>query len=138
MTRRYARSTLPARGRCGGAILLTVIFIMIVLGLLAAFLAESISAQYATGSLSKLARQADYAAASGIEWARDRALQGGSCAPGQISFAGFTVSVDCTMITVTEDVASYQIFHVDAVAERGLYGNADFVRRSASGRYSNR
>ncbi|HWM28259.1 MAG TPA: hypothetical protein VNQ14_07365, partial [Woeseiaceae bacterium] len=88
--------------RCDGIILLTVIFIMIVLGLLAAFLAESLNGQYAAHNLSQLDRQARYAAASGVEWGRERALQDGICGPAEISLAGFTIDVSCTALQVTE------------------------------------
>jgi uncharacterized membrane-anchored protein len=124
--------------RCDGVILLTVIFVMVVLGLLAAFLAESVSGQYAAGSLSRLNRQAQYAAASGVEWGRERAVQAGICGPAQISLADFTVNVSCTTLAVSEGAAAYSMFDIDAVAVHGSYGNADFIRRDMRGRYSNR
>jgi MSHA biogenesis protein MshP len=124
--------------RCDGVILLTVIFVMVVLGLLAAFLAESVSGQYAAGSLSRLNSQAHYAAASGVEWGRERAVQAGICGPAQISLADFTVNVNCTALAVSEGAATYSMFDIDAVAVHGSYGNADFIRRDMRGRYSNR
>lgn len=124
--------------RCRGMMLLTAIFIMIVLGLLAAFLTESLIGQHARGNLAQLARQADYAAASGVEWGRDRALRGGVCGIGQIQIAGFTVAVSCSAETVTEGAAVYQIYDIAAEARHGSYGDLDFARRSARGQYTNR
>jgi hypothetical protein len=124
--------------RCDGIILLTVIFIMIVLGLLAALLAESMNGQYAARNLSRLDRQARYAAASGVEWGRERALQVGICGPAQISLAGFTIDVSCTALEVAEGAAVYSMFDIESVATHGTYGNADFIRRDSHGRYSNR
>jgi hypothetical protein len=124
--------------RCDGVVLLTVIFIMVVLGLLAALLAENLSGQYATGNLSRLERQARYAAASGVEWGRERALQSGVCGVAEISFAEFTVTVSCATLPVTEGSATYDMFDIDAVAVHGTYGNPDFMRRNMRGRYNSR
>ena len=118
--------------------LITAIFIIVVLGLLAAFLSESLIGQYARGNLAQLSRQSDYAAASGVEWGRDRALRGGVCGTGQIQVAGFTVTVNCSVETVTEAAATYQVYDIAAEARHGSYGDRDFARRSARGRYTNR
>lgn len=119
-------------------ILLTVVFIMIVLGLLAALLARSLSNQHAQAAVVQLSEQARFAAASGIEWARDRALQAGVCGTSQIAIADFTVTVTCTSAAVTEGAASYTVFDLQAEARRGAYGEADFVRRIGQSRVSNR
>jgi hypothetical protein len=134
--RRFGAQRSPRRS--GGVVLLTVVFIMVVLGLVAALLAESLVGQYATGNLARLDRQARFAAASGIEWGRDRALLGASCGTSQITIGGFTVTVTCTTLQVTEGAAVYDMFDISAEAVHGSYGNADFIRRSAQGRYSNR
>ena len=133
---RFAAQRSPRRS--GGVVLLTVVFIMIVLGLVAALLAESLMGQYATGNLARLERQARFAAASGIEWGRDRALHAATCGTSQISIADFTVTVTCTTLQVTEGSAVYDMFDIGAEAVHGTYGNPDFIRRSAQGRYSNR
>ena len=135
-SRRYARHGMPSR--CRGMMLLTAIFVIVVLGLLAAFLTESLTGQYARSSLTQLLRQADYAAASGVEWGRDRALRGGVCGNAQIPIAEFTVTVSCSVATVTEGAATYQIYDIDAEARHGSYGDRDFARRNARGQYSNR
>lgn len=118
--------------------LLTAIFIIVVLGLLAAFLTESLVGQYARGNIAQLMRQSDYAAASGVEWGRDRALSGGVCGIAQIQIAGFTVAVSCTVETVTEATATYQVYDIAAEARHGSYGDRDFARQSARGQYTNR
>ncbi|MGH8166919.1 MAG: hypothetical protein ACREQ1_06740, partial [Woeseiaceae bacterium] len=94
--------------------------------------------QYAAHNFSQLDRQARYAAASGVEWGRERALQAGICGPAQIALAGFTIDVSCTALQVTEGAAVYSMFDVEAVATHGTYGNADFIRRDLSARYNNR
>jgi MSHA biogenesis protein MshP len=134
---------IPARwhsmpGREGGMILITVIFIMVVLGLLAGFLVQSLNSQHSVATLAQLSRQAGYAAASGVEWGRTRALQNGVCSTAQIAISDFSVTVSCNSLTVTEGASVYQVFDLEANAQRGSYGSADFVRRSERARVSNR
>ena len=133
---RFAARCSPRRP--AGVVLVTVLFIMVVLGMVAALLAESLVGQYATGNLARLDRQARFAAASGVEWGRDRALQAAICGNSQISVADFTVTVTWTTLQVTEGAAVYSMFDINAEAIHGSYGNADFIRRSDQGRYSNR
>jgi len=121
-----------------GVALLSVIMIMIVLGLVAAYLAEAISNRYAVAALDRLSRQADHAAAAGLEWARNRALAGGSCASAQIAYAGMTVDITCATLQVNENGTLYAVFEIAAEARHGSYGNADFVRRSRQARLAAR
>lgn len=130
------RQSLP--GRDGGMILITVIFIMVVLGLLAGLLVQSLNNQHSVATLTQLSRQAGYAATSGVEWGRTRALQNGVCSTAQMAIADFSVTVRCNSLTVTEGAAVYQVFDLEADAQRGNYGSADFVRRSQRARVSNR
>jgi MSHA biogenesis protein MshP len=124
--------------RQNGAILLTVVFIMVVLGLVAAFLTRSLGAQHAQASLDHLSMQARFAAASGIEWGRGRALSAGLCSSGQITVAEFTVSVSCDAAAVTEGAVSYNVYDISAEARHGSYGDVDFVRRSLERRVTDR
>jgi type II secretory pathway pseudopilin PulG len=125
------------RGQRGMA-LLSVIMVMLVLASIAAYLAEAISGRHAAGALAVLQRQADHAAQAGIEWARDRALVGGSCANAQIAYAGMTVDVSCATVQVNENGVLYAVFDVAADARHGSYGNADFVRRTRRARLAAR
>lgn len=126
------------RKRQEGVAILGVIMIMIVLGLAGAYLAESVSGRYAAAALDRLSRQADQAAASGLEWARNRALVGASCANASLAYAGMTVNITCTSLQVNENGTLYYIFDVTSDARYGSYGNADFVRRTRRARLSNR
>lgn len=126
------------RRRDGGMILLTVLFIMVFLGLFAAFLARSLGGQHAQATLVQLSQQAQFAAASGIEWGRNRALQAGICGTNQIAVYGFAVTVTCSSAAIVEGAAAYTVFEIQAEARRGNYGNADFVRRSLQARVTNR
>ena len=121
-----------------GMVLLTVVFVMIVLGLLAALLARSLSNQHAQAGIAQLSQQAYFAAVSGLEWAKARALQAGVCGASQITVADFTVTVTCDSAAITEGAAAYSVFDLQAEARRGVYGNPDFVRRTLQSRVTNR
>lgn len=128
--------TTPQRQQ--GVALLGVIMIMLVLGLVAAYLAEAISGRYAAAALDRLSRQADHAAATGLEWARDRALVAGSCVNTQIAYAGMTVDISCAALQVNENGTLYWIFDIAADARHGSYGDPDFVRRNRRARLATR
>jgi MSHA biogenesis protein MshP len=119
-------------------VLLTVVFIMVVLGLLAALLARSLGDQHARAGLDQLSQQARFAAATGIEWGRDRALQAGVCGTSQVAIADFSVTVTCNSAAITEGAASYTVFDLQADARRGNYGEPGFVRRSLQSRVTSR
>ena len=122
------------RKRQEGVAVLSVIMIMIVLGLAGAYLAESVSGRYAATALDRYSRQADQAAASGLDWARNRALVGASCANTSLSYAGMTVDITCASLQVNENGTLYFIFDVASDARYGSYGSADFVRRTRRSR----
>jgi Tfp pilus assembly protein PilX len=122
------------RNRQEGVAVLSVIMIMIVLGLAGAYLAESVSGRYAASALDRASRQADQAAASGLDWARNRALVGASCANTSLSYAGMTVAITCTALQVNENGTLYYIFDVASDARYGSYGSPDFVRRTRRAR----
>ncbi len=121
-----------------GIALLSVIMVMLVLGLIAAYLAEAISGRHAASALDALQRQADHAAQAGLEWARDRALVAGSCANTQLAYGDMTVDVSCATLQVNENGVLYSVFDVAADARHGTYGNADFVRRTRRARLAAR
>ena len=126
------------RNRQEGVAILSVIMIMIVLGLAGAYLAESVSGRYAASALDRYSRQADQAAASGLDWARNRALVGGSCVNTSLAYADLTVDITCTALQVNENGTLYYIFDVTSDARYGTYGSAEFVRRTRQERLAAR
>jgi MSHA biogenesis protein MshP len=112
--------------------------VMLVLGLIAAYFAEALSGRFAAAAQDRMMRQADHAAASGLEWARNRALVSASCTTTQLQIAGMTVDVTCTTLQVNENGTLYAIFDIIADARYGSYGDADFVRRSQRARLAAR
>lgn len=137
MSTRRGRNAGSRRGVRGVA-LLSVIMIMLVLSVLAAYLAESLSGRSAQTTLAALTRQAEQAAAGGLEWGKRRALATGVCAPAEIRIGTMTVDVGCAAESIDEDGTLYPVYEITAEAHRGSYGDTDHVRRSVRARYAAR
>lgn len=124
--------------RCEGVALITVLMVMVVLGLMAAYMAESLGSSYSGASLGQVTVQTETAANGGLEWGRSRALGAGLCGSNQLQVGPVSVDVTCTSQTVQEDTDVYAIYSIAVVAQHGDYGNWDHVRRSLSEVYSSR
>lgn len=120
-----------------GFSLVTTIFLLVVLAILGTYMAALSITQNQSTALSVQGIRAWYATVSGLEWASDYifdpALGNSNCPPVATSFSveGFTVEVaGCTKSTHTEAGDTYDIFDVSIKAERGNYGEVDYVQRS--------
>lgn len=121
-----------------GFSLVTAIFLLVVVALLAGFLVNIGTTQHAGGALATTAARARFAAASGIEWGVRRVLAGGggTCfgSPATFTLNGpgsppFDLTVTCTATPVSEALTTYVVFDLEAVAEFGAQGSADYVSR---------
>jgi MSHA biogenesis protein MshP len=120
-----------------GFSLVTAIFLLVVLAILGTYMSALSISQHQSSALSVQGVRAWYATVSGLEWASDYifdpALGNSNCPviPSSMSIEGFTVKVTaCTKTTHTEAGHSYNIFDVSVTAERGSYGEVDYVQRS--------
>jgi MSHA biogenesis protein MshP len=119
--------------QCGFA-LVSAIFLIVVLAALGAFALRINVLQQQTVTAALRAAQAFHAARSGIEWSAYNALNTGVCAPATLNLAGggmtgFEVTVGCSQSTHLEGAATVRVFVLDARAEAGEYGGADYVSR---------
>jgi MSHA biogenesis protein MshP len=119
--------------RWRGFALVPALFLIVVVGLLAAVALRVTTAQQETVSLALQQARALSAARAGIDWAAYKAING-SCAGGTLSLsaaslAGFTVVVTCAATAYTDGAGSFQAFTIASTASFGNYGTADFVRR---------
>ena len=120
--------------RWRGFALVPALFLIVVVGLLAAVALRVTTAQQETVSLALQQARALSAARAGIDWAAYNAING-SCAGGTLSLsaaslAGFTVVVTCAATAYTDGAGSFKAFTFASTATFGNYGTADFVRRS--------
>lgn len=119
------------RSSIRGFSLITTLFLLVVVSGLASYLVNlSISQQYTT-ALTVSALRGRHAALSGLEWVAYRIKNvASSCpaVPSSMTIEGFDVSMtSCTESSVTEGLATYSLFDVTVTAERGAFGDADYV-----------
>ena len=120
-----------------GFSLVTAIFLIVVVALLAAFIATIGSVQKTTSAFALVGSRAQFAAISGVEWGMHHVLGGPACftSPTTFTIAGgasgnFNVTLTCSSVTVTEGAApAYLVFDIDAKAEFGTSGQEDYFSR---------
>lgn len=134
------RINLPRSGTARGFALVAALFLLVVLGALGAF-AMRINMTQQQGSDSTLSRaRARAAAQAGMQYAAARLLATGDCATLTPSFNvayGMSVGVTCSGPLAPAPLVNgvpVRIFTVTATASAGVYGSADFVAQSVSGR----
>lgn len=120
-----------------GFSLISAIFLLVVLSVLGATLAQLSVTSSTSGSLALNATRALYAARSGAQWGAYRAsLSPPSCNASQsftlneAALSGFNITVQCTRTQHQEGAAIVGMYLITATAELGSFGNPDFVSRS--------
>ena len=95
-----------------------------------------------------LGPKAYHAARSGVEWAIHAAMNApGSCPVGSTTtnsfdlteggLEGFRVTTECTSEIHTEAGAAETVFLITSLAERGVFGERDYVSRRLETRITN-
>lgn len=127
----------------GGFSLVSAVFLLVVVALIAGYAVSIGTSQQADSSLALLGKRADFAARSGLEWAIARILEDGSCpasgttfSPAGTGISNFTVSVSCSSTTVAEGASSYPMYSLNVTATLGSEGSEDFARRSLNAHVS--
>jgi MSHA biogenesis protein MshP len=124
-------------GREGGFAIVTAIFLLVILGGLAAFIVTVSTAS----AIDLQGARAYQAARAGIEWGAYQALAPApSCAGATTlpalggSLAGFTTTVTCSQSVHTEGAATVTTYQVTSTATFGAAGSADFMERQLQAR----
>jgi len=125
--------------RQNGFSAITAVVLIVLLGLIGAYMATITGIQSLTATLGAGAERARFAVGSGAEWAVKRAMDDDSCSnvDGQSlnidagNGVTFTVDFTCNAVSVTEAPDTYNIFQITAAAYRGgSAGNIGYVSRS--------
>lgn len=119
------------RCRLRGFTLISALFLLVVASALAAYLVNLSVAQHTATAMSLDLARSRQAALSGLEWAAYRVAHVDPNCPAPatvLNIEGFAVSVtDCTATDVTEGTDSFRLYDVTVTAERGSFGDADYV-----------
>lgn len=124
-----------------GASIVAAIFLLLLLGGLAALMATFSSTQQATSTQDLLGSRAYQAARAGLEWGVYRALQNNTCT-GTANLPAladdlrqFTVVVQCTsipadeIVTTDQSSATVTVYHIVSVATSGVLGTPYYIER---------
>ena len=118
-----------------GFTLVAAVFILIILGLLSAFVVGISATTVSTSTAAMRGADAFYAAHSGLEWGINRTLALVSCPATtnltltQGSLNGFTVNVSCTQESFTENPLTITIHTITSKATKGSIGDKDYASR---------
>ena len=114
-----------------GFSLISTLFLLVVVSSLAGYLVNLSTAQQYSTALTVSALRGRHAALSGLEWVAYRINNVSSSCPAvptSMTIEGFNVSLtSCSASSVTEGLATYNLFDVTVSAERGAFGDADYV-----------
>jgi len=130
---------IQGKTRQAGFSIISAIFLVVILSMLAAFMVSISSVQHTTAALGARSARAYYAARAGLTWATYQAEKDTGCGnvdgksftindPGS-TLNGFRVSTACTM---TDHQVQNQTLHfvvLSATASAGTWGSGDFVSR---------
>ena len=136
------RPPAPMDRQQSGFALIPALFLIVVLGALAAVAIRVGTGQQQTVTMSLMQARALSAAQTGIEWGAYRAL-GGSCVASttltltEAALNGFSVIVTCAAVTFSTGAATNTSYVLNSAATAGLYGQPGYVRRVVSGTYTN-
>jgi hypothetical protein len=123
--------------------LVVALFVVVVLGLLAAFAVSIGTSQREASNLRLAADRAVQAARAGTEWAGTRALVSNSCAASTVlnlnqgALNGFRVTINCAASSHSEGAVNYRIYDVTSFAQYGRFGAAGYASRRLTARFTN-
>lgn len=118
-----------------GVSIVAAIFLLLLLGGLAALMVKLSMTQNATSAQDVLGSRAYQAARAGVEWGVYRALRDGACANSAPlpaladDLQQFAVEVKCTETSTTEADAPVKVFRIVSVAKSGTLGRPNYLER---------
>ena len=135
-----------------GFSIVTAIFIMVIMGMLGAYMVSISGVQRTTASYALLGAEAYKAAGSGIQWAMYQAFNdtaatcgGAPSTPTTNTFTlagaglnGFNVATTCSYTRHQEGGSCFYVFFVTVKAEYGAYGGPDHISRRVQATASDR
>jgi len=125
------------KARSGGFTLVSVIFLLVVVATLGAFMVTIGTTQRETSALSILSARALAAAEAGMEWAVHSVLTADACFASPATFslsggaaAGYSVTATCSSSSHVEGPVAYNVSRISVTASRGSPGSIGHVSRT--------
>ena len=124
--------TLP-RQQARGFILITVLFLIAVLAVMAVVMSSTTSVQNINTTYSLQQARAFAAARSGLGYGIQRAVSANACTSSSgVTLPGvsFNVTVSCSATVVNEAGISSTVYQIASTASTGTFGNVGYVTRT--------
>lgn len=121
--------------RRNGFALVSAIFLLVVLTLLAGFFVTVSNTQHTSAARDLVGSRAYYAARTGIEWGSYQAMLSGcsggtSALPSAVAATGFSVQVTCTPSGPYDEGGNQiMLYQITATATTGTLGLQDYAER---------
>lgn len=119
-----------------GFSIVMAIFILVVLGLLGAYMVRFSGVEHMTSTYALQGARAFQASKAGLGWAIAAIKAGGTCtevnAQTALTFpglTGFTVALSCSSSSYQEGSNTPILYQLNAHSEFGAYGSPDYVSR---------
>ncbi len=124
-----------------GFTIVTALFLLIILALIAAYMISISSLTQSSASLMVQGVRAYYAARSGLQWGIYKVAPLGGSEPfncptspttltlTQGEFTGFTVVVTCSANSFTEGGVTYNVFQLTSTSSYSVPSSSDYVTR---------
>ena len=124
-------NTLP-KSQSRGFILITVLFLIAVLAVIAVVMSTTTSVQHISTSYSLQEARAFAAARSGLDYGIQRAVSANVCTNGSVSLPGinFNVTISCSSASVNEAGTLSTVYQFSSTASTGSFGNVGYVTRT--------
>jgi len=123
-----------------GAALINAVFLLVTMGLLAAFMVTLFLTQQSGASRSLMATRAYYGAKAGLDWGIQQAVAAGNCAPSATfnlagaGLAGVGVTVTCA---ASAHGAGNFVYYLTSTAAVGGAGSPGWAERRMEATVSN-
>ena len=133
MYHEYATMKTLAKQQARGFILITVLFLIAVIAVMAVVMSSTTAVQNYT-TLYSLEQARGFAAAkSGLEYGIDRAVTAGVCTNSAITLPGinFNVNISCASVPGINEAGNIStVYTLSSTASTGTFGNVGYVTRT--------
>jgi len=119
--------------KSNGFILVTVLFLISVVAVMAVVMSTTSSVQNLTTVYSLQQARAFSAAKSGLEYGIQRAVSASVCTNGAIALPGinFNVTVSCTSVAGINEAGNITtVYAISSTATTGVFGSVGYVTRT--------